>query len=651
MIYKPLNEKKNEIRVLQFLKPTQRGSRRKIVHLTLRNVSLDKLTSKYRRSRHNDPDGSNETWRDVYTEIVDLRMRPPKPNPESSSYPKHEKIPNGRFSWGDFEALSYAWGEKDESKKVLLNGKPKAVSATLHSALHRMQKLPEAKMGMRFWIDALCINQDDIQERNHQVKRMRHIYGIARAVIVWLGRENNDDEKAIRVMNDTYRDVNQNNRLIPPAEFTQDDWSALCAFMRKPYWSRLWIIQELATNHHSTLFLCGKQALTREMLKKGADCCQKLSKEGRRFYQSIRSDIWLIATRIHRLVDLSTTQTTSSMLTTTLSLASRAEARDPKDKVFGILGLLDKSISSKIIPDYENSVQQVFADLTIAIIETTRSLEHIIHQAEPLASEWPSWVPDLRLPFPPSPRHYMMSLCKRRASKIRYAEFSLEREHETDSLLLCCRGYTVDLIDGIAASSRHNSPILPESDQVHITNRGTRALHRSLVLDHPKTHEHPALMKVPWIPERNMNRERTLTAPPIWEQVFKSRHFKTFHRFLEANKDFRIQGKKFQDFFSSSPREVTEAHAIIYHLGLAVQSLKGRKLATTKTGYIAMVPKNVQRGDVVAVLLGCNFPVLLRPSGRYFRVLGECYVHGLMNGEVFGLERTGTVSLETLLLH
>jgi hypothetical protein len=86
-------------------------------------------------------------------------------------------------------------------------------------------------------------------------------------------------------------------------------------------------------------------------------------------------------------------------------------------------------------------------------------------------------------------------------------------------------------------------------------------------------------------------------------------------------------------------------------MSLAVHSLRKRKLVTIDAGYIAMVPENVQRGDVVAVLLGCNFPVLIRQCGRYFRVLGECYVHGLMDGQVFGLEKSGKVSLVDLQLY
>jgi hypothetical protein len=645
MLYKPLDEKRNEVRVLQFCSRPPSESTQGPIQLAIENVSLDRWTDKYHRHQRDNPTDMRTSWQDKYTEAVDLRHC--KDNRSSVVHRGHAKSWNGRFSWGDFETLSYAWGEPDESRIVLLNGVSKPISATLDLALRQLWRLPETEIGMRFWIDALCINQQDTIERNHQVKRMKHIYSVARAVVVWLGPASEGDKRAFRIMNHTYRDTYQNNRLIIPATVTRDDWDALCAFIKKPYWSRLWIIQELAANHHSTLFLCGKTLLTREMLKKGADCCQKLLREDSRFSQRVRSDTWFIATRVYRLVSLSLEHPLPSMLNNALSLARQAEARDPRDKVFGILGLLDKSISSKIVPDYRKSVQDIFTDMTMAIIRATRRLEQIIYRAELLESEWPSWVPDLRVPFP---RQNVKSLRRRRASGHSYAQFEFVAEVGTSTLLLCCKGYKIDSIDGIAASSQRSLPILPDSNQTHTAKQSTRSLHRTLVLDHPKTYRRPALMKLPWIAQCSSQKEYTLSSPPAWERVFVTRHFKEFHRFREANKDFRIGHKDFKDFFSSSTRNISKTHALTYHLSLAVHSLRKRKLATTKGGYIAMVPRNVKRGDVVIVLLGCNFPVLVRPCGLYFRVLGECYVHGLMDGQVFGLAKSGKTSLVDLKL-
>jgi hypothetical protein len=70
---------------------------------------------------------------------------------------------------------------------------------------------------------------------------------------------------------------------------------------------------------------------------------------------------------------------------------------------------------------------------------------------------------------------------------------------------------------------------------------------------------------------------------------------------------------------------------------LALLSLEERVLVTTETGYLGLLPEAARPGDVIAILLGCNCPMVLRPHGiSFYRVIGECYVHGLMDGEILG---------------
>jgi hypothetical protein len=64
-------------------------------------------------------------------------------------------------------------------------------------------------------------------------------------------------------------------------------------------------------------------------------------------------------------------------------------------------------------------------------------------------------------------------------------------------------------------------------------------------------------------------------------------------------------------------------------------------LATTEKRHLALVPEEAREGDRVAVLYGCNFPVLLRPDGDAFRYIGECYVDGLMDGEAIEAREKG----------
>jgi hypothetical protein len=95
-------------------------------------------------------------------------------------------------------------------------------------------------------------------------------------------------------------------------------------------------------------------------------------------------------------------------------------------------------------------VQDIFTDMTMAIIRATRRLGQIIYRAELLELEWLLWVPDLRVTFP---CQNVKSLRRRRASGHSYAQYEFVEEVGTSTLRLCCKGYKIDSIDGISASS------------------------------------------------------------------------------------------------------------------------------------------------------------------------------------------------------
>lgn len=90
-----------------------------------------------------------------------------------------------------FEALSYEWGDPDKPRhEIIVNGQPFKVWENLFYALKYIRPVPlrDNHVNSRIlWIDAICINQDDIDERNHQVGMMGDIYRKADKVPVWLG--------------------------------------------------------------------------------------------------------------------------------------------------------------------------------------------------------------------------------------------------------------------------------------------------------------------------------------------------------------------------------------------------------------------------------------------------------------------------------
>jgi hypothetical protein len=82
----------------------------------------------------------------------------------------------GRFAWGDYVALSYTWGDPKETREIFVNGKSVQVTVNLEAALRVLRGKAPVKAGLKLWIDALCINQEDNDEKEVQVKRMADIY-------------------------------------------------------------------------------------------------------------------------------------------------------------------------------------------------------------------------------------------------------------------------------------------------------------------------------------------------------------------------------------------------------------------------------------------------------------------------------------------
>ena len=182
-----------------------------------------------------------------------------------------------------YEALSYAWGEERSPTPVLVKShgsKRKFIEVTqnLATALIYLRHKSEARI---LWIDALCINQEDMEERSSQVARMADIYRLAHRVVVWLGPESEEDRSSealstlrsigsqIEVDWTTFdmRATNQGDSSLAdrniPLTLDQNSLKSLLMVISRPWFERLWVQQEIAlANEHAVLF-CGHDSITR----------------------------------------------------------------------------------------------------------------------------------------------------------------------------------------------------------------------------------------------------------------------------------------------------------------------------------------------------------------------------------------------------
>ena len=146
------------------------------------------------------------------------------------------QIRNSFIGEHTYYALSYTWGLTD-CRPIIVNGRRAFVGTNLEAFL---QKACTTLQGVWLWIDALCINQEDVEERNHQVSNMGLIYSNATKVIAWLGKRPNE-------IHAFFWRLSQSEEVIMRQTLSDSESMALSIIEldRNPYWNRMWIVQEL----------------------------------------------------------------------------------------------------------------------------------------------------------------------------------------------------------------------------------------------------------------------------------------------------------------------------------------------------------------------------------------------------------------------
>ncbi|KAF3024218.1 hypothetical protein E8E14_010916 [Neopestalotiopsis sp. 37M] len=158
-----------------------------------------------------------------------------------------------------FEALSYTWGDAGDLRPITVNHECIGITTNLEIALRYLRKLDEPRV---LWVDALCIDQEDTEEKSSQVQRMGEIFSSANSVLAWLGPPEPKSEEAMQAIEKigfallpilcadgglaycrglSPVDLQKNMGL----QLSAMNWDAIWAICERPYWHRVWIIQEL----------------------------------------------------------------------------------------------------------------------------------------------------------------------------------------------------------------------------------------------------------------------------------------------------------------------------------------------------------------------------------------------------------------------
>ncbi len=172
---------------------------------------------------------------------------------------------NSNKSRASYKALSYTWGLPEPTKILSLNGIQIQVRENLWQALHHIR---QEISNLQLWVDALCINQEDIPEKNEQVSRMGTLYNQAEEVLVWLGPEKDGSDIAIYFVKTTIATPSRSLPLDLSSDlFPQVGVQSVLSLLDREYWKRVWIIRDVF-RARKILICCGHKRLPWKDLSK-----------------------------------------------------------------------------------------------------------------------------------------------------------------------------------------------------------------------------------------------------------------------------------------------------------------------------------------------------------------------------------------------
>ncbi|KIW19179.1 hypothetical protein PV08_03473 [Exophiala spinifera] len=163
-----------------------------------------------------------------------------------------------------YRALSYACGSKDTPHVVHINTRPLHVRRNLFKFLLKLRCVHADEW---LWCDAICINLDDKQERNHQVRLMNEIYRRAFSVEAWVGVESHNSNATLQSVRSLAGLAAQNEAVRGGLADTLKPtvWKGLADLSRRTYWTRIWIVQELTVAVDAVVH-CGADSVPLSML-------------------------------------------------------------------------------------------------------------------------------------------------------------------------------------------------------------------------------------------------------------------------------------------------------------------------------------------------------------------------------------------------
>ncbi|KAF2277446.1 uncharacterized protein EI97DRAFT_365322, partial [Westerdykella ornata] len=556
-----------------------------------------------------------------------------------------------------YTAVSYAWGDADDTRKIVLDGVKIPVAVSLYGALEALRRKNES---VTVWIDYLCIDQQNRDEKTQQVQLMTGIYSNAQLVAICLGAEADNSDDAMKLLEVVANiaanaDSEKRVRSLISSDVHRPGIAAIVALFERDYWRRLWVVQEVF-NARDLVVYCGSLSLRYETFRLASYAFWRHKSDIDYYFPSVSNGGFSQAVSsnqfsysqvlVHQgpssLPDVGSLAALGNDSLLEVLRACRGKlSADARDKVFGILGILPDHVRGEFPVDYSLSVKEVYIDAVDYILYSTDQLD-VIREAIhfPLhhsSANLPSWVPDWSHASGITSISVGSSASGR--TKADYKFHDGRRKLEISAIYLDkvkARGIAVgtlcNLGDYLMAFLHWRAILLQSSGSVKrqqdASPRVLEAFCKTLCMNQvPEGFEDAKTWMVHCL---------HVFASLIHERLPSMQMDRGLQSYIHMDDDIKIKPEDRRSFLQ-------------HHFAT---KMMGRCLLITEEGRIGMGSGFMALGDEVVVPLGCSTPIILRPHGPKgeYRYVGDAYIHGHMTGKTVDQWENGERELRRFVL-
>jgi hypothetical protein len=536
-----------------------------------------------------------------------------------------------------YEAISYVWGKSKKNKKIICDGRVIRITKSLSDVLRRL-RLPHKRR--KLWADGICINQDDLEEKGHQVAIMGDIYRSAKRVLIYMGPEDGGHGPQVcslladvgRMIHDTYKQIDMSWDSFPYPEdndplLSDSRWKSMFYLLSQDWFERGWVVREAAfaqdglviwhqSEFHWEAFVQVWLWLARRahVLYWDPECPESAFICHSKAFRQRRKPL------AKAFYPESSWQ--SDSLLESLNSASTLQLSDPRDRIYAFMELSENfGQAITIRPDYNSKPMEVYRQFAIHYIQeinNIRILDYVNHAYDSTYGGIPSWVPRWNVSTRSIAAHIPFN-----DTLLTPKDGSICEPKIIDCDTVLVRGVLTDSVQYVSDTFQRASTT--RQSVVELWETISPMLKDS-------TYE-PSIMLDAFL-------DILCLGISLGDKHTWLGHKDAFKRYIQVEHEGFVSSEVPHQEHSSSVQDDYGA----FFLDLVADVMNHKRFVVTKRGYMGLAPAITQEDDICAIIFGCLMPCILQVTAtkHYYRFRGST---SLIGKEHYGDSDEGIVTV------